>query len=462
MNFPDNFLWGTATSAYQIEGAASEDGRGPSDWDAFSAKPGAIHRGDTASIASDHYHRLDEDLDLLSRLGVNAYRFSISWTRIHPDGTNKVNQPGLDFYNRLIDGLVERGITPLATINHMEVPLALADQGGWLNRDTIDRFCEYADTVHAAFSDRIKHWATMNEIAVTTWWGNGTSWFPPALNRSDLVLPAIHNQLVAHGRATRHMRANQSEGHFGIVGSFWPVLPAQQGPEHEHAARLLDLLINRSALDVLVDGEYPAELLEWHTSVGGADFIQDRDLSTISEPLDYFGLNYYAPFHVLADPAGPGGQVVPPGIGIRQADPAEAPKTSFDWLIDPEALLPVLRQFRDRYKLPVYITENGAAFDDYVSPEGRVNDTERIDYLREHINVLSRAITEGIDIRGYMAWSLLDNFEWASGYSKRFGLTYVDYRTQTRIPKESFHWYHQLITEAQGRRTPSSLQRTGA
>ncbi len=445
MRFPDTFRWGVATSAYQVEGATTEDGRGPSNWDVFARLAGTINRGDTADIAADHYHRLDEDLDLMARLGIDTYRFSMSWTRVHPAGTGPANPRGLAFYDRLLDGLLDRGIAPFVTINHMEVPAALEERGGWLDRSTIDAFVDYAGTVHDAFRDRVDLWTTMNEIAVTTWWGNGSPWFPPALNDKRLVLPAIHHQLVAHGRAVRLMRQAQPRAQFGIVGSYWPVSAAEPGPEHEDAARLLDLLINRSAIDALVDGTYPAELLSWHQDVGGQPFIHDGDLADLSAPLDYFGLNYYAPFGVVADESGPGGEVVPPGLGIRQADRADAPRTSFDWVIDPDALLPVLRAFRDRYGLPVYITENGGAFDDYVAPDGRVNDLDRIDYLRRHLSVLEQAIDEGVDVRGYMAWSLLDNFEWASGYSKRFGLAYVDYGTQRRIPKESFHWYQQLI-----------------
>jgi len=448
VNFPEHFLWGTATSAYQVEGATCTDGRGSSNWDEFAGKPGTIYRGDNAEVAADHYHCLDEDLDMMSRLGVTAYRFSVSWTRIHPDGKGPANPLGLAFYDRLVDGLLARGITPMLTINHMELPLALEQAGGWLNRDTIDRFVEYARTLHTHLHDRVQLWSTMNEIALTTWWGFGTDLFPPALGDKTKVLPAIHNQLVAHGRAIRLMRQVQPEGQFGIVGSYWPVTAALEGAEHETAARLLDLLINRSCIDVLVDGEYPPELMDWHTSSGGLPFVEGDDLDDIAAPLDYLGLNYYGPIQVVAEEAGSGGSVTPRGIGIRQADPADRPKTSFGWIIDPEPLLNLLRQFRDRYRLPVYITENGAAFDDYVARDGRVNDLERIDYFCGHLDAVARALDEGIDVRGYMAWSLLDNFEWAAGYSKRFGLTYVDYGSQRRIPKESFHWYRRYIAKA--------------
>lgn len=445
MSFPDHFLWGTATSAYQIEGATKEGGRGPSNWDVFAARPGNILNGDTADIAADHYHRVEEDLDLMARLGVSAYRFSLSWTRLHPEGRRPLNPEGAAFYDRLVDGLLERGIKPLVTINHMEIPESLDARGGWLERDTIERFTEYAVDAHRFLKDRVDCWATMNEVAVTTWWGHATRMFPPALGDQRLVMPAIHHQLVAHGRAVHEMRRVQPTGEFGMVGSYWPTRASRDGEAHRQAAETLDLLFNRSCLDVLVDGAYPQALLDWHTGIGGQPFIEKGDLKDISAPLDYFGLNYYAPLHVCHDPTGPGGTVVPEGIDIAQEDPPEAPRTAFDWVIDADAMLPILRLFRDRYRLPVLITENGAAFDDVIATDGRVHDTARIHYLRQHLTIIEQAIAEGIDIRGYMAWSLLDNFEWAAGYSKRFGLTYIDYASQQRLAKESFHWYASVI-----------------
>ena len=442
--FPAGFRLGVATSAYQIEGATEEDGRGPSDWDAFAATPGAIYRGDTARIAADHYHRYEDDLDLMQELGVDAYRLSLSWTRVYPDGSTR-NEAGLDFYDRLIDAALSRGIEPFVTINHMEVPLELAKDGGWLNRSTIDRYVEYADTVHGRLADRVSQWMTMNEVPVTTWWGHGTSWFPPAHGDARLVLPAIHNQMVAHGRAVRLLRERQPAGTFGIVGSYWPVRPASDSFEDAADAHLLDLLINRSGLDVLVNGAWSRELTEWHASIGGKPFVEDGDLIDVAQPLDAYGVNYYAPVWVAHDDSGPGGAVIPPGIGMRQADPVELPRTAFNWVIDPAGLTEVLRLFRDRYRLPVYITENGCAVDDYVDPEGRVNDVERIEYVSAHLDAIAVAIAEGVQVRGYFLWSMLDNFEWASGYSKRFGLTFVDYATQRRIPKASSAWYSALI-----------------
>ena len=269
MTFPAGFRWGVATSAYQIEGATAEGGRGPSDWDEFASRPGVINRGDTADIAADHYHRYIQDVDLMSELGVNTYRFSISWTRIIPNGTGPANPEGIAFYSRLVNELLRRNITPLITINHMEVPLTLARQGGWLNRDTIDRYVDFATVIHETLRDRVSLWTTMNEVALMTWWGHGTPWFPPALDDKASVMPAIHHQMVAHGRALTRLRQAQPGGVFGIVGSQSPVAAAAPGQEHTDAARLLDLMFNRSCLDVLVNGAYPAELLDWHQRAGG-------------------------------------------------------------------------------------------------------------------------------------------------------------------------------------------------
>lgn len=445
--FPADFRWGVATSAYQVEGATDTDGRGPTDWDEFISVPDNINRGDTAQIAADHYHRYATDLDLARGLGVDAYRMSISWTRIRPDGSGPINPLGLAFYDRLIDAALERGLEPFVTINHMELPLPLARAGGWLHRDTIDRYLDLATAVHERLSDRVRQWMTMNEVPVTTWWGQGTTWFPPGNGAPALVLPALHHQLVAHGRAVTHIRSEQPDATVGIVGSYWPVRPASEAPQDVEAAGLLDLLINRSGLDVLVDGAWNTRLLDWHRSVGGADFVQPGDLDVIATPIDAYGLNYYDPLWVAADPEAPGGAVVPPGIGMRQADPADAPRTAFDWVIDPTGLPDVLTQFRDRYQLPVFITENGIAVDDYVDPDGRIKDVERIDYVRAHLDTIADAIENGVDVRGYFAWSLLDNFEWASGYSKRFGLVFVDYRTQERIPKASYRRYADLLAD---------------
>lgn len=449
MTFPPDFHWGVATSAYQVEGARTEAGRGPTDWDEFVSRPGTINRGDTADIASDHYHRFKEDFDLLSDLGVDTYRFSISWTRILPEGVGTINKEGLAFYNELINDLVQRGITPFITLNHMELPLPLAQKGGWLNRATIDAFVHYASVVHEAFQDRVRLWSTLNEVSLTTWAGYGMEVFPPALNDKRLVLPAMHHQMVAHARTVAKLRKNQPDGTFGIVGSYWPVWTTQPGQEHQAAADKLDLLFNKSCVDVLVDGVYPPELLEWHKRTGGEEFMHEGDLDGAAGSIDFFGLNYYTPMYVSAAGEGEpdGGPGMPSGLGVRQEEPTDKAKTAFGWPIVPEGLSAVLRTFHERYHIPVWITENGGAFDDYVAPNGVVNDQDRIDYFEGHLRAISEAISEGVNIPGYIAWSLVDNFEWAEGYSKRFGLVYVDYSTQKRTPKNSFNWYREYIAK---------------
>lgn len=448
MSFPTEFHWGVATSAYQVEGATAEGGRGRTDWDEFIDRPGTINRGDTAEIAADHYHRYAEDFDLLTELGVDTYRLSISWTRILPDGTGAVNQEGLQFYSTLIDELLARGITPFITLAHMELPLPLAENGGWLNRATADAFIEYATVVHEAFKDRVHHWTTLNEVSLTTWAGYGMTVFPPALDDKRLVLPAIHNQMIAHSHAVAKLRAAQPDGTFGIVGSYWPIWTLEEGADHQAAADKIDLLYNRSCVDVLVTGAYPAELLAWHEEIGGEDFIQEGDLVHAAGSMDFFGLNYYNPMYVAADPAGRGGPGMPTGIGIRQTEPDDVPRSAFGWPIVPEGFREVLNTIHDRYGIPVWITENGGAFDDYTAPGGAINDEDRISYLDTHLTAIEGAIEDGVTVLGYFAWSLIDNFEWAQGYSKRFGLVYVDFATQQRTPKASFGWYRSKVAAA--------------
>ncbi|WP_052668743.1 GH1 family beta-glucosidase [Nitriliruptor alkaliphilus] len=445
MAFPEDFLWGAATSAYQVEGATTIDGRGPSNWDVFAAQPGRIHAGETADTAADHYHRVDEDLELMAGLGLRAYRFSLSWTRIHPQGDGVVNPSGIGFYDRLIDGLLERSIVPLVTINHMELPQALERDGGWLERETVDRFVAFAVAVHDAFGDRVRHWMTLNEVPVTTWSGYGSTSFPPGLGDPSRVLPAVHHQLLAHGRAVREMRRRRPENAYGIVASYWPVTPASRSDADLHAAELLDAAYNRIGLDPLVHGRYPAPLLDWHHQRGGASFLEPGDVEDLTCPIDFFGLNYYGPIHAAAGDPGSGGPFVPSGLGIDQLAPDGYQYTASNWAIDARPLLDVLRTLRDEYELPVVITENGAAFDDQIAADGHVHDHRRISYLRDHLCVVQQAIAEGVDVRGYMVWSLIDNFEWASGYAKRFGLVRVDPDNQDRTPKASYGWYRHVI-----------------
>jgi beta-glucosidase len=440
--FPDGFLWGVATAAYQIEGAAREDGKGPSVWDTFSHEPGRVRGGDTGDTACDSYHRLDEDLALLSRMGVGAYRFSVSWPRIQPDGQGVANQAGLDYYSRVVDGLLERGIQPAVTLHHWDLPQALQDKGGWTTRDIADRFAEYAEIVVAALGDRAKRWITINEPWVIANLGYRSGEHAPGIADSQQAADANHHLLLAHGRATRAIRAARSDaGEVGITLNLSPIRAA--GPSADALVAEIDAEVNGAFLDPLLHGRYPAAL--------GPDFrpgeevIQDGDFREIQEPIDFLGVNYYSPRVVrLRD-----------GNGLRRGEhpmnghgngvsvhPDGMPLTAMGWLADPEGLHELLvRLAAEAPGLPLYITENGAACHDYVTPEGVVDDSDRVSYLHGHLRAARRAIAAGVNLRGYFVWSLMDNFEWAEGYSKRFGLVFVDFGTQRRIPKRSADWY---------------------
>lgn len=441
------FLWGAGTSAYQVEGTVEADGRGPSDWDEFTRLSGVIAGGDTATRAASHLIRWEEDLDLIEASGANSYRFSLSWTRLLPDGTGAINQKGVDFYSRLIDGLVARGIEPLVTLSHMEVPASLAASGGWANRAMIDAFERYADFAFTKFSDRVSFWMTMNEVPLTTFNGYTTGKFPPRNGRYDLVIPAIHHQLVAHGRVVAAMRARKPDGVYGIVGSVSPMLPASGSIVDKEAASRVDAVMNRIGLDPVFLGIYPSEVLDAHLAWGGETFVLPGDLEDICTPIDVFGLNYYNPTFIAADPANAGGGNVPAGLGAVPSSKHDLPRTAFGWPIYPSGLTDVLLDLANRYDVPVIVTENGAAFDDRVDENGCVSDGLRCAFLTEHVNAAAEAKRRGADVRGFFAWSLLDNFEWASGYSMRFGLIYVDFATGQRIPKRSWAEFSRAAAE---------------
>ncbi|WP_424215846.1 GH1 family beta-glucosidase (plasmid) [Streptomyces sp. BI20] len=448
MTFPDTFLWGVATAAYQVEGAVAADGRGPSSWDVFSHLPGRTHRGDTADIAADHYHRWEDDLDLMRDLGVKGYRFSIAWPRIQPDGRGAINPKGLDHYKRLVDGLHDRGIAPMATLFHWDLPNTLEIDGGWTSRETSHRFAEYAGTVHEALGDRIPTWITLNEPAMLAWWGYAMPTCAPGVGDPAAMLPAMHHQLLGHGLAVQAMRAGSHTTEIGLTGSFWPTRPASDTEADRNAAAWVDANLNRLVTDPLFKGAYPRHALDRHREITGAEelpFLHDGDLATINQPLDFFGLNYYAPIHLAADPVGRAGAVIGPGLKAREVVPAGAEVAPMGWIIDPTGLTDTLDILHRDYGTPVYITENGIGLHDYVSPEGTVEDTDRVAYLTAHLDACSKALDNGVDLRGYMAWSLMDNFEWAEGYSRRFGLVHIDYPTQTRTPKASAGWYRDLI-----------------
>ncbi|MGW5262958.1 GH1 family beta-glucosidase [Microbispora sp. NPDC004025] len=418
------FLWGTATASYQIEGAVTEDGRGPSIWDTFSHTPGRVRDGHTGDVACDHYHRYAEDVALMAGLGVNAYRFSIAWPRVLPTGAGQVNQAGLDFYDRLVDALCENGITPVPTLFHWDLPQALEDEGGWLGRDTSRRFADYAAVVAERLADRVRMWITLNEPFVHMVEGYGLGIHAPGRALMFDALPVAHHQLLGHGLATQALRAAGAEQVL-ITNNCTPVRPASDSPEDLAAAETYDILHNRLFNDPVLTGAYP-DL----TAFGVEIPVRPGDLETIAEPLDGLGINYYNPTRI----GGPGGD----GLPFRFEEIPGVPTTAFGWPVVPDGLRELLDGLKARYGdalPPVYITENGCSY------EG-LDDQERIAYLDGHIRAMRRA---DVDLRGYFVWSLLDNFEWAEGYHQRFGLVHVDFETQERTPKASYHWLRKFL-----------------
>ena len=448
MNFPEGFLWGVATAAYQVEGAAREDGRGPSIWDTFSHTPGKVFHGDTGDVACDQYHRLDEDLDLMADLGLMAYRFSVAWPRIQPEGSGPANQKGLDFYKRLVDGLRERSIEPVLTLYHWDLPQALEDRGGWTSRETSSRFAEYAGIVHEALGREVRFWITLNEPWVSAWLGYGVGAHAPGHSDPAKALAATHHLLLGHGLAVERMREAGGENEIGITLNLSPVRPAKvERPADVGAARRVDGHANRLYLDPIFRGSYPEDVLDHYRPDTDLSFIVDGDLETISAPLDFLGVNYYMRHTVREAEGTRAGSILFPGVRARTVTPHGAETTAMGWPIEPDGLTEILVRINDEYTdLPIYITESGAAFHDYADPEGEVKDEERVSYLGAHIRAAQAAIERGVDLRGYFVWSLLDNFEWAEGYSKRFGLVYVDYATQRRTPKASARWYAGVIS----------------
>ncbi|RKR87473.1 beta-glucosidase [Micromonospora pisi] len=433
--FPTGFTWGVSTSAYQIEGATSEDGRGPSIWDRFTHSPGTVVDGSTGDAACDHYHRYAEDVALLAGLGVGAYRFSIAWPRIQPDGTGQANPAGLAFYDRLVDSLLERGIDPVATLFHWDLPQALEDRGGWLARDTAERFADYATLVAGRLADRVKLWITLNEPFVHMSYGYGLGVHAPGQQRLFDAFPVAHHQLLGHGLAVTALRALTGSP-IAITNNYSPVRVQGGTDADQLAAGAYHALHNRLFTDPILGLGYP--------EIPGADesVIRPGDLDTIAAPIDALGVNYYNPTGVRAptDPENPLPFDLVPLTGY--------PTTSFGWPVDPDGLRELLTGLRHEYgdRLPpIHITEGGCCYDDTLDALGRCHDPERIAYLDGHLRAVHQAIADGVDVRGYFVWSLLDNFEWAEGYTKRFGLVHVDFATQRRTPKTSYAWYRDLI-----------------
>ncbi|WP_459682668.1 GH1 family beta-glucosidase [Rhodococcus sp. no. 34] len=447
--FPTSFVWGTATAAYQIEGAVAEDGRGPSIWDEFCDRPGVVVGGDTGTVAADHYHRWESDIELMNQLGLDAYRLSLSWSRILPTGSGAVNAKGLDFYDRLIDRLCSAGITPAVTLFHWDLPLALQEQGGWMNRDTSYRLGEYAQVVGERLSDRVGMWMPLNEPVVHTLYGHALGVHAPGLALGFEAFQAAHHQLLGHGLAVEALRATGCTN-IGIASNHAPVRAASDSPEDVMAADIYDHVVNWMFADPVLVGKYPAD--EFAQLLSGP---VDEDLKIIGAPLDWYGINYYEPTMIAAPVEGQGTEGVlevdlPPGLPFAPVAITGYPTTDFGWPIVPEGLGEILRTFHARFGdalPPIYITESGCSFHDAPDAAGVVDDEARIDYHDAHLRALRSAMDDGVDVRGYFVWSLLDNFEWAAGYKERFGLVHVDFDTQKRTPKTSFEWYRALIAE---------------
>ncbi|HWC81385.1 MAG TPA: GH1 family beta-glucosidase [Pseudonocardiaceae bacterium] len=449
--FPAGFVWGASTASYQIEGAVAEDGRTPSIWDTFAHTPGAVRNADNGDIAADHYHRYPEDFALLADLGLTAYRFSVSWPRVQPHGSGPVNQRGLDFYRRQVDDLLERGITPYLTAYHWDLPQELEDADGWGNRDTAYRFGEFVELLAGALGDRVHHWSTVNEPWCSAFLGYASGVHAPGRREPVTALRAVHHLLLGHGLGVGALRANNPEHEVGLTLNLAAVRPADPAADAD-AVRRIDGLANRIFLDPVFHGRYPADVLADTVATTDWSFVRDADLAEISRPIDVLGVNYYSPMKVAtrlpgAAPVredGHGVSAATPWIGSDEVDflPTPGPRTLMGWTVDADGLTEILtRVARDYPGTPLMVTENGAAYDDYVNPVGEVHDPDRVDYLRSHLDAVRRAGVEGADVRGYFVWSLLDNFEWAFGFSKRFGIVFVDFASQRRIPKDSARYY---------------------
>jgi len=440
LQFPDGFLWGAATASYQIEGAWDEDGKGESIWDRFCHTPGYVLGGDTGDVACDHYHRWREDIQLMAQLGLKGYRLSISWPRVLPEGKGQVNPAGLDAYSRLVDGLLAQSIQPFVTLYHWDLPQALQDEGGWANRDSAHWFQEYADVVSQWLGDRVSGWITHNEPWVIAFLGYYMGVHAPGIQDLPAAIQVSHHLLLSHGLAVPVLRSNSAQGtQVGITLNLSPVHAATESEADQAAARRQDGYLNRWFLGPLFKGDYPEdmlELLERHSAA--APTVESGDMEAIGVPIDFLGVNYYSRGVVRADPEGGPLQAT----GVR---PEGSEYTEMDWEIYPAGLYELLTHLHNEYDGPaMYITENGAAFADELVDDA-VEDPRRVAYLRDHFAAAWQAIEEGVDLRGYFVWSLMDNFEWALGYSKRFGIVYVDYEMQRRIPKRSALWYKDVI-----------------
>ncbi|SCL22799.1 GH1 family beta-glucosidase [Micromonospora inyonensis] len=435
--FPAGFRWGVSTSAYQVEGAADTDGRGPSIWDTFAHRPGRIADGSSGDVACDHYHRYAEDVALMAGLGISAYRFSVAWPRVQPSGSGPASPRGLDFYDRLVDALLARDIDPVATLYHWDLPQPVEDAGGWLHRDSAGRFAEYADLVAARLGDRVRLWITLNEPFVHMSFGYGLGTHAPGRQLLVDAVPAAHHQLLGHGLAVAALRTRTTSP-VALTNNYAPVRVLGDTDADRAAGEAYDALHNRLFTDPVLGLGYPPGLDP------GPEVVRDGDLATIVAPIDVLGVNYYNPTAVRAPEEGS-------PLPFELAELDGYPRTAFDWPVVPEGLRELLVGLRDRYGdalPPIEITESGCAYDDEPDADGRVHDPERIAYLDGHLRALRAAVDEGVDVRGYFVWSLLDNWEWAEGFTKRFGLVHVDADTLARTPKSSYAWYRDVIARS--------------
>ncbi len=440
--FPPNFQWGVATSSYQIEGAAEADGRSLSIWDTFANKPGAVYQGQNGDVAADHYHHMREDVALMAQLGIRSYRFSIAWPRIIPTGVGAVNASGLAFYSQLVDALLEHGIAPMATLYHWDLPQVLQEQGGWLSRNTAFAFADYAEAVVGHLGDRVKHWITINEPFCISYLGHADGKHAPGMRDPQAAIIAAHHVLLGHGLAVPRIRALMPDAQVGITLDFSPIYAADDLPETRQAVTSEDTFRNRWFVEPVYRGTYPETLFaEQHVAPPP---IQEGDMALISAPLDFLGVNYYSRQLIGGDPDNSGStRAIYPVPGSAH--------TVMGWEVFPQGLNDLLlRLHRDYAPAALYVTENGAAYNDEWDGGDRVSDPERREYLVAHIEAVAHAIDQGAPVQGYFVWSFMDNFEWGEGYSKRFGVVYIDYPTQRRIVKDSGHWYHDLLARAPG------------
>ncbi|MBB5325736.1 beta-glucosidase [Anoxybacillus tepidamans] len=438
IQFPKEMKWGAATASYQIEGAVNEDGRGPSIWDTFSHIPGKVKDGDNGDIACDSYHRYEEDIEIMKDLGIDVYRFSVAWPRIFPKGAGEVNEKGLEFYHKFVDKLLENGIEPMCTLYHWDLPQALQDKGGWNNRDTIDAFVNYAEVMFKEFNGKIKYWITLNEPWCISYLSHYIGLHAPGYKDLQLATNVAHHLLVAHGKAVQKFRELNIEGEIGYAPNTTWLEPFSNRKEDIDACRREVGHYIEWFMDPVFKGEYPEFLVNWFKKKGVELPIEDGDMETIHQPIDFLGINYYTG-HIAR---------YKENEGLFDFEFVEMgyERTDIGWPVFPEGFYKVLTYITERYgNVPIYITENGACYNDEPDATGRVKDDRRIKYLKQHLTTLSRAIQSGVNIKGYLTWSLLDNFEWAEGYSKRFGIVYVNYRTLERIKKDSFYWYKKTI-----------------